>query len=161
MPPFTPNLKDSHVQTKHSAPITLPLHGPGAHPEGPSSYLSLQGRFQQSIAGSGLLEPRELVGSLYWVVQRVSEEDKANMSLESFTWEGSAMLRLPWIPHQGKHSTFRPVNLPHVPLLVNMRPIAAHQRLTCFFQPSKRQQGDEREEEAPKKTKSKKDRKDA
>ena len=85
MLPFTPNLKDSHVQTKHSAPITLPLHGPGAHPDGPNSYLSLQGRFQQSIAESGLLEPRDLTGSLYWAVQRISDEDQANMSLERFT----------------------------------------------------------------------------
>ena len=160
--PYTPNLKDSHVQTKHSAPITLPLHGPGAHPDGPNSYLSLQGRFQQSIAESGLLEPRDLTGSLYWAVQRISEEDQANMSLESFTWEGTATLRLPWAPPwAGKNCTLRPQNLPHVPLLVNMQPIAAHQRLTVFFQPPKRQQGDKGEEEAPKKKKGKKDKKES
>ena len=71
------------------------------------------------------------------------------------------MCRFPWDPYHGKHSQFRPENLPHVPLLVNMKAIPAHHRLTVYFAPNKKQEGHEDEEEQPKKKKSKKERQEA
>ena len=116
--------------------------------------MSLEGRFKGAIAAKDLVDPQELQGSLYWLVQRSSEQDKVNMKYDTFNWEGQTVLRFHWEKKPLFHD-LRPEHLPKVPLLVNHKTIEQHERLVCFYEKPKRE--DEGEPKVPEKKKSRTD----
>ena len=132
--------------------VNLPLHGPGAHPA--QGFLPLEGRSHGAIAAKDLVEPRELQGSLYWLVLRSSDKDKVNMEYGSFSWVVQTTLKFHW-EKKGLFHDVHGEDLPKVPLLVNKRTIEAHQRLACFYEKPKRE--DEGEPKLPEKKKSRQD----
>ena len=134
--PVTSSVKESHSTGPASIGVTLPFQGYGAHPT--QGFVSLDGRFHGAISAKDLVEPRELMGSLYWVVKRTSEQEAVNMHFETFTWQGSFTLKFPWIKSIPEPSQFLSENLPNVPLLANKKTIRAHQRLACFYETPKK-----------------------
>ena len=127
--PLSSQLKDSRVTNVAHVVVGVPLHGPGAHPEGGS--IALDGRTRTSIAQAGLLDPVEHTGSLFGVVHRSSEIDEANMVIDQVSWEHKVTLSMPF--KKAKHTVqWQQQDLPTIPVLLNPKAIKARQRLVVY-----------------------------
>ena len=111
--------------------LGLPAAGPGAAPEGVS--LALDGRFRSSLASKDLLDGPEQTGSLFWLVQRTNDRDKANLVLENVTFSSSVSLEGPW--KKARHTShWESKDLPSIPVLIDKKIVKAHERLATFME---------------------------
>ena len=84
--PWSSQLKDTHLMmNSQHALVSLPKHGPGAHPD--NQCLALDGRGKGLIAPAGALDADDHTGSLFWVVQRTSKASDANLTLQDVTFQ--------------------------------------------------------------------------
>ena len=89
------------------------------------------------MAQQDLVDSAEHKGSLFWLVLRSSDRSQANMVLESVSWEHKITISMPL--KKRKHVVdWDAKDLPSVPLLINKKPVKAHQRLVVFQAPTKK-----------------------
>ena len=132
--PFSSQIKDTHLMFSSNAPVALPKHGRGAHPENLS--LALDGRGRTSMSQAGTIEDKENTGCLYWLITRTSEFSEANLVLEPIHWSSSVEIKLP--NKKTKQSDkWDSAQLPQVPVLVNKQGLKAHTCLKVFLEDKK------------------------
>ena len=72
-------------------------------------------------------------------MERTTEKSQANMALDQISWEHKVTLHLPLKKKQ--HTVEKEAqNLPCLSVLVNLKPIKAHQRLVVFMEVAKEEQ---------------------
>ena len=99
--PMSSQLKETHLSFAHNCVIGVPQHGPGA-PSEPLA-LALDGRGRASLASQNLVDQSEHTGSLFWLVQRVSPQEPANMALDLVGWSHKVTL----FPPSRRYSSMR------------------------------------------------------
>ena len=119
------------MATAHAL-VSLPKTGRGAPPE--SMTLALDGRCRNVIASSGLRDPEEHTGSLYWVVTRTSDTKLVNLEPENVTWQQQIKVNLPG----AKRRKVDPVDwqssqLPAFMALVSKKATPKHTKLCVFL----------------------------
>ena len=101
--------------------------------------MALDGRSRTSLASQDLIDSTEHKGSLFWLVLRSSDKSLANMVFESVSWEHKITISMPL--KKRKHSVeWEAKDLPSVPLLINKKPIKAHERLVVVLAPPKKEE---------------------
>lgn len=109
--------------------VGLPEHGAGRHPEG--KKVGVDGRHRTVMASAGTLEEHEKAGTLFGVIERSSEPDDCNLSLEQVQWSASCEVRLAGGKKRKFSAEFDSAGLPAIPLLANEKAIPEHTRLVA------------------------------
>ena len=136
--PLSSQIKETHLHLNANCIVGLPSHGPGAHPD--NGFLALDGRTRTSLAHENLVDNQAHRGNLFWLVQRVADENLGNMVLEPSSWSCKVNLALPW--QKGRAALCRKEErLPSIPVLLNKQDIKAHERLSVYVPPAKKEEG--------------------
>ena len=135
--PLVSQIKETHLTLQSNAVVTLPKHGPGAHPEG--SSIALDGRGRTSLAKVGVLDNSEHRGGLFWMVGKTQSASEPNMSLESVGFQQHIELHMP-LKKRKASVLWEQKDLPSIPILVNKKTIKEHTRLMVFQAPQKKEE---------------------
>ena len=131
--PLSSQLKETHLMQAAHAVVTLPKHGPGAHPQ--NSSLCLDGRLRNHVAPAGFLDQEEHRGNLYWIVSRTTNKEKANLDMDEATWQQHIKVTLPAPAKKRKiHNLDWEANdLPSFAIMVNKSTIKKNTQLLVFL----------------------------
>ena len=84
------------------------------------------------MASAEVFDSNERRGNLFWVIQRTSEEDEANLHLEQVSWTAQVALQFEGGKRKKQEVTWPSENLPPMPTMTNPKAIKAHTRLVLY-----------------------------
>lgn len=128
--PATTEVKEGLWTRTSSVFLSVPQQGPGKHPDG--KMLGLDGRGRSSLASAEVFDSNERRGNLFWVIQRTSEEEEANLILEQVSWSAQVALKFEGGKRRKQEVTWPSEDLPPMPIMTNPKAIKAHTRLVLY-----------------------------
>ena len=133
--PVSSQLKTTHLHSQQHAVVSVPRHGPGAHPEGPSKMLALDGRSRTLVGKEGSVHGHEKSGGLFWLVGRTSDRKLANLEFESIHFKmNMEFIGVPAAKKQkvDNKPSWKSEDLPAIPILTNKVRIEKHTKLLAY-----------------------------
>ena len=124
--PLTSQIKETHLTKEARAPICIPKHGPGRHPE--KKDLAFDGRSRTQMSKIGSVDAEGHKGNLFWLVGRTSDKKEANMEFDQVAFDLTLNFALP-NKKRKLTASCGSSDLPAIPVLTNRNSIKAHTRL--------------------------------